>query len=487
MNRHVDKQNINLFKSRLFEFLGHEPTACQQEAVNLLADFLFLSEDDTLFLLNGYAGTGKTTLISSFVKTLDLWRIRNYLLAPTGRAAKVLGSYAGKTAHTIHRFIYLLYTAPDGSQVIVPRKNQVSRAIFIVDEVSMIQGFDIPDDESQAFSGRNILDDLMQFVYENPGCKMIFVGDKAQLPPVGSELSPALDNRLLAKKYTLNIIQHTLNSVVRQAAGSGILDNATNLREKINSNDIGLPLLYAGTQDVKRISGFDLMDELAGAFSRHDQAGSVIITRSNKRANLYNREIRNRILFREHEIEGGDLMMVVKNNYFWLPENSPAGFIANGDMLEIIRIRNIEEHLGFRFADAIVRFADYTGETDFEVKLLLSAIYSESASLSAPDQQALFHRVREDIALTYEGGVKGVVSKHPYYNALQVKFAYALTCHKTQGGQWERVFVDQGWLPEDRIDKEYLRWLYTAVARATEMLSLVGFNDKYIGNYDYKI
>lgn len=460
--------------------LGFEPTSCQKQAIDLLAGFMASTENHALFLLNGYAGTGKTTLISAFVRALLQMRTGSVLLAPTGRAAKVLSTYAGKPAHTIHRFIYRVFTGADGRTSIIPAVNKRNHTVFIVDEVSMIQGLEQGDDDQQAFAGRNILDDLMAYVYETGTCKMVFVGDQAQLPPVGSVISPALDPRLLYARYNLHLTTHSLDSVVRQEHDSGILQNATMLRRRIALNQFETPLLKLFRKDFKSPPGYEMLDELSSSFSGSGRDDAVVITRSNKRANLYNREIRYRILGREQEIEGGDLMMVVKNNYFWLPENSPAGFIANGDMLRVLRIRNIEERFGFRFADALVRFADFPGETDFEVKILLDAIQSEHASISPAQREALFAAVKHDIATNPDLKGRGGVSVHPWYNALQVKFAYALTCHKTQGGQWETVYIDQGYLPRERIDTEYLRWLYTAVTRASSRVYLSGFNTEYL-------
>jgi exodeoxyribonuclease V len=474
-------KKASLFAQDFTMALGHEPTSCQKNAIDAISEFLFSTKQGGLHVLNGYAGTGKTTLISAFVKALDQWKIPNQLLAPTGRAAKVLGGYAGKPAYTIHRFLYRIFTSKEGKPVIIRRENKIPDTLFIVDEVSMISGFDAPSDmDQEAFPGRNILDDLVKYVYESENCKMVFIGDKAQLPPVGSLFSPALDPDLLNARYNLSITVSTLGTVVRQAHNSGILSNASKIRAKIDADDFAPPILHTVHRDVHVANHYELADELAGAFSYHHRTNAVVITRSNKRANLYNREIRNRILGREQEIEGGDLMMVVKNNYFWLPQSSPAGFIANGDMLEISRIRNTEEKYGFRFADALVRFTDYEGESDFEVKLLLSVIESESASLSNEDRRKLFLAVKNDPEPTIDHQSKGPVSKNPYYNALQVKFAYALTCHKTQGGQWETIFIDQGWLPEERIDKEYMRWLYTAVTRATDKIWLIGFARDYV-------
>ncbi len=472
--------DIARFEATLLEEFPYEPTICQREAISGLAHFLANPEPNALFLLQGYAGTGKTTLISSFVKALERWRFRNRLLAPTGRAAKVLAGYAGKDAHTIHRYIYLVFTAPDGKTVIVPRSNKLTDTVFIVDEVSMISGHEQPEEEQQPFRERNLLNDLIQHVYAADNCRMVFIGDRAQLPPVGTRLSPAMDAKVLKSAFSLHVTSYTLDEVVRQEALSGILYNATHIRNKIVHNDNSWPLFTLFRKDVRQLGGMDLMDELSGAFSRHNPFGSVIITRSNKRANLYNREIRGRILGREHEIEGGDLMMVVKNNYYWLPEGSRAGFIANGDLIEIIRVRNSTDRYGFRFADALIRLVDYPEEQELEVKILLSSIDSETASLSRKEQIALFQAITDEIREDGATAESKGVSNHPWYNALQVKFAYALTCHKTQGGQWENVFLDQGWLTDEMLNEEFFRWLYTATTRATQRLFLLGFREHYL-------
>lgn len=466
----MQKEQLSSFQHIFIENFPYTPTEGQQNAIEEISDFLFDRTEHALLLLKGYAGTGKTTLISAFVQALKALHIRTILLAPTGRAAKVLSSYSAKDAHTIHRYIYFVFTKPTGGLTIMPRQNKFRDTIFIVDEVSMIPANS--DASAGGFGNRNILDDLIRFVYEGENCKMIFIGDDAQLPPVGTTVSPALDKAYLSSAYSLQIKTLLLNEVVRQEASSGILSNATLIREKIAHEQYGPPLLYTGYPDVFGEDGEEITDALFESFYHSDIKSSVIITRSNKRANRYNNEIRQRVLYREHEIEGGDLMMVVKNNYYWLSENTRAGFIANGDLLEIKRIKNIEEQHGFRFADALIQLTDYPDEPEMEVKLLLDTISTETANLSHEQSMTLYHAVKED-------NPNGV-SKDPYYNALQVKFAYALTCHKTQGGQWEHVFLDQGWLPEEMIDKAYFRWLYTAVTRATKKLYLLGFNSNYL-------
>lgn len=465
------------FEEELKRSFTYEPTKCQDNAITALSKFLFDPLEHSLFILKGYAGTGKTTLISTFINILDQWKIKNHLLAPTGRAAKVLGGYAGKKAHTIHRFIYKVFTAPTGTTTIIPRRYGSSDTVFIVDEVSMISAFEKSENPDQPFGNRDILDDLIRFVYSAENCKMIFIGDTAQLPPVGMAESPALEKSFLNAKFNLNLIEYSLEQVVRQEAESGILKNATVIRDKISSNDFSIPFMQRNRTDVITIYGNELLEELYNSFATGDEDHtSVVITRSNKRANLYNKEIRRRILYRENEIEGGDVMMVVQNNYYWLPQESPAGFIANGDLIKIKRVRNFEKRYDLYFADAQISFLDYPEMPDIEVKLLLSTIYSESASLSRADRSALYNGVLKDIQLNHETKSKRV-SNNEYYNALQVKFAYSLTCHKTQGGQWPNIFIDHGWIPPDSRNDEYFKWLYTAVTRATKKLFLIGFEE----------
>jgi len=331
------------------------------------------------------------------------------------------------------------------------------------------------------FSSRNILDDLLSYVFSGENNKLLFIGDSAQLPPVGLDNSPALDIEFMKKSYDLIIDSFELTEVVRQAQMSGILINATGIRQEINRQNVRFPLFSVKKfNDIERLNGSDLEEALNTAYSGTDKDNNAVICRSNKRANIYNQEIRRRILFFDSEINAGDYMMVVKNNYFWLPESSSPGFIANGDIVELLRIRKIEELYGFRFADVTIRFLDYPEEKELDVKILLDTIMSESAALSSTDNNRLFQTVMEDYAdLRSKRGRIEKVKANPYFNALQVKFAYALTCHKTQGGQWNTIFIDQGWLNEKMINVEYLRWLYTAVTRATKKVFLINFESKF--------
>ena len=472
----------NIFYKTLLENFGFEPTKNQLAVIGELTDFVFLKIQKHLFVLKGYAGTGKTSLVGALVKTLPTINFESVLLAPTGRAAKVLSNYAGKPAFTIHKMIYQLQSGGDGYTRFVIKQNKFQNTIFLVDEASMIG-------DGGALSSRNwgesksLLDDLLEFVFDGVNCKLVLIGDTAQLPPVGMELSPALDQDFLFASYHLNIEFNELSEVVRQAEDSEILSNATYLRGKIGLKNDDFPLFNSvNMADVKTITGLELEDELGDAYGKFGDDNVMLITRSNKRANLFNLQIRGRIKWLEDEIASGDYLMVVKNNYFWLTDDSKAGFIANGDIVEIQKITGYEEMYGFRFANVQVRMIDYPNEPDLEVKILLDSILSESPSLPADKFKELYEAVSEDYG--YEPNRKKrneLIRKNPYYQALQVKFAYAITCHKSQGGQWDAVFVDQGYITDEMINVEYLRWLYTAITRAKKELYLVNFNEKFYG------
>ena len=487
MSRFVTNDNFTAMNSAevtslLLKEFPYEPTHGQKKVLEKIAIFLTDSwkEPNSLFILKGYAGTGKTTIVSSLVNVLPKLQRKSSLMAPTGRAAKVLSAYAQRPANTIHRKIYFARTTKDGSIALKLQQNLHKQTLFIVDEASMIQHSTLS--ETSLFSTRNLLDDLFEYVFCGEGCRMMFIGDTAQLPPVGLENSPALDLDFLRKTYHLSIDTYELTEVVRQEKHSGILMNATAVRNQITREEWRLPLfsLMKAHTDVIRINGSELEDALNSAFSGSGKENNVVVCRSNKRANIFNREIRKRILFLEEEINNGDFMMVVKNNYYWLPEGSSAGFVANGDIIELIRIRRIEEIYGFRFADVTIRFVDYPNEKDMDVKILLDTLSSESPALSSADNNRLFQEVMKDYEeLSSRRGRMEKVKINPYFNALQVKFAYALTCHKTQGGQWDTVFIDQGWLNEKMMNLDYLHWLYTALTRATKKLYLVNFDEKF--------
>ena len=468
----------------LFREFPYEPTHDQQLLIEKLGQFITdtWNNPNSLFVLKGYAGTGKTTVVTALVNVLPHLKKRSVLLAPTGRAAKVLANYSHKPANTIHRKIYFARTTKDGNIALKLQQNLHRETLFIVDEASMIQNSSMND--FNLFSGRDVLADLFMYVFSGQNNKLLFIGDTAQLPPVGLDKSPALDFDFLRHSYHLEINSIELTEVVRQSQGSGILTNATTIRHEILREQMNFPLFYiVNFKDIERLTGPDLEDALTSAFSSSGRDNNVVICRSNKRANIFNQEIRKRILFFDEEINVGDFMMVVKNNYFWLPEGSSAGFIANGDIIELMRIRAIYEMYGFRFADVTIRFLDYPEEKEHDVKILLDTIRSESPALSSSDNNRLFQEVMKDYEeFPSKRSRIEKVKVNPWFNALQVKFAYALTCHKTQGGQWETVFVDQGYLNDKMLNVEYLRWLYTAVTRATKKLYLVNFEERFFIN-----
>lgn len=479
---------LNLFLTSLLANFGHTPTKNQRKVIGELTDFAFyipkaLGTKHT-FVLKGYAGTGKTSIIGALVKTLPEFNFTPVLLAPTGRAAKVLSNYSNQPAYTIHKMIYQIKSGGDGFTRFSIKENKFENALFLVDEASMIG-----DGAGLASAGwgetKSLLDDLLSYVYSGKNCKLILIGDVAQLPPVGMEISPALDEDFLFQTYHLNLEFFELNEVVRQTKSSGILKLATSVRDKITAKNYQLPLLQmaANYKDVFKISGVDLEDALSDAYSKYGEENCMVICRSNKRANLFNLQIRARIKWLEEEIASGDFMMVVKNNYFWLDDSSKAGFIANGDIVEILRIKGQEEQYGFRFANVTVRMIDYPNEPDLEVKILLESILSDSASLPSARFRELYDAISEEYG--YEPNRKKrneLIRNNPYYQALQVKFANAVTCHKSQGGQWDVVFVEQGYLTEEMINLEYLRWLYTALTRAKKELYLVNFNENFFEN-----
>ncbi|MBR1765763.1 MAG: AAA family ATPase [Bacteroidales bacterium] len=445
-----------------------------------MARFLYDADPRSAFLLRGYAGTGKTSLISALIQTLPALRVHAILLAPTGRAAKVISAYSERPAYTIHKKIYMTITDASGAVRTARAINKHAYTLFIVDEASMI-GLE-PTSTRQS-----LLEDLVDYVYDGNHCRLMLIGDSAQLPPVGQSESPALDERYLTAAFSLNIISAELTEVVRQRRLSGILAGATALRSQIASipagTEVDMPLFHPNGDDVVRLDGSDLMETLFREYGNFALDQVVVICRSNKRANLFNQGVRNSVLFREEEVNAGDFLMVVKNNYFWLDEESSIGFIANGDIVEVLSVRNVQELYGFRFADATLRFVDYPDEEPRDCKLLLSTLYSESPALTTEESNRLFESVMEDYAdIPHKADRLRELRQNPYYNALQVKFAYALTCHKTQGGQWRTVIIDQGFLPPDmQLDREYLRWLYTAFTRATDRVYLLGFEDRFFG------
>ncbi len=464
------------FLNSLYKAFPYTPTAEQENLLRELVAFCLLSERFELFLLKGYAGTGKTTVISTLVSKLGMVGYKSVLLAPTGRAAKVIGRYSNRVAHTIHRKIYFATRNPDGSVRLALQKNKHTNTIFIADEASMI-----PDRDPglRTIGSRSLLEDLLRYVYTGKNCKLVLVGDTAQLPPVNLELSPALDPVTFTDHFGMKVRSYELVEVMRQHEASGILFNATRVRAQIQESRPGNTVFRLSFADIFRLQDpYETQDAIHEAYSEGGES-TVFIVRSNKRANLYNQQIRASVLGLDDEIGSGDLIMVVKNNYFWLDDSEHVGFIANGDICELLEIFSYTEVHGFRFAEVKMRLVDYEDQPPFEAVILLDTLHSETASLSQEENSKLYHSVAQDYAHERNREKRmAAIKKDKYFNALQVKFAYAMTCHKTQGGQWPNVFVEQPFLPEGE-DISYLRWLYTALTRAQNKLFLIGFQDTY--------
>ena len=466
------------FYELLREKFPHDPTAKQREALKLLSGFLTRGDSGELFLLKGYAGTGKTTLLGTLIK--NLWHIRKkaILMAPTGRAAKVMSTYTGTKAHTIHRQIYFPKKDRAGGIKFTLAPNRHRNTVFIVDEASMIP--DTPTDTSKG-ARNSLLDDLMTFVYSGYKCQLMLIGDTAQLPPVKLSISPALDAERLELQFRKEVTRIELDQVVRQSEDSGILMNATHLRESLECDPLPVfQFALSGYGDIIRLTdGYEIQDAINSAFDSCGKEETAVIVRSNKRANLYNQNIRSRLLFLDNELATGDYLMVVKNNYFWLKSSSEAGFIANGDILEVLEIFAFKSLYGFQFAEVKVRMVDYPGQDPFETVLLLDTLRAETPSLTYEENNRLYQEVMKDYEQERSGYKKFLAIKNnPFFNALQVKFSYAITCHKAQGGQWETVFVEQPYLP-GKPDREYFRWLYTALTRARTRLYLIGFQTDF--------
>lgn len=462
----------------LEEQFGKTPTPQQFEVFHLLQNFLKADEGDECFMLRGYAGTGKTTLISALVKVLPRINRKSVLMAPTGRAAKVISSYSGKQAFTIHKKIYRKKEAASPEMNFVLADNLSENTLFIVDEASMIS------DQSGEFSRQSLLHDLISYVYNGKNCQLMLVGDTAQLPPVGSAESPALNPAILKDHFGLELFTYELTDVVRQEKASGILFNATRIREMIRTETETFPQFEVkGYPDVYRMTGEKLVEGLNYAYNKFGMDNTLVVCRSNKNANSYNQNIRNRILYREEELTGGDYIMVVRNNYFWLQaEEKSSAFIANGDIGRIRKVRNLHEQYGFRFAEIVLELVDYPDDEPLTCKVLLDTLYADTPSLSASESKRLFEAVMEDYQHIQNKRLRlQEIKKDPYYNALQIKFAFAVTCHKAQGGQWDAVFIDQGYLTEEMLNTEFLRWLYTGITRSSKELFLVNFSDQFFG------
>lgn len=459
----------------LINSFGFVPTKGQSTVLYHLAAFLLSEKKNPTYLLQGYAGTGKTTLVTTLVKTLPRIGMRYVLMAPTGRAAKVMSSYTEKPASTIHRKIYRFQTLSDGMLRMTIAENKAKNTVFIVDECSMI---------SDDGAGRSLLDDLINYVFSGENCRLLFIGDSAQLPPVGLEISPANDINILKNGFNLTVASFEMTEVMRQALESGILYNATELRKLLKNNDIRLPLFCLdGFKDVQRIEPQEFEELLQQYLNGRSHNEAVIVCRSNNRARLYNQAVRARILQEEGEISAGDKLMVVKNNYFWTDEEQKISFIANGDMVELKRINHMEEMYGFHFADVEIQLTDYQEEPNLSVKILLETLTSDAPALTEEESARFYKAVEADyMEIPNKRERYKEMKQNPYFNALQVKFGYALTCHKTQGGQWPVVFVDAPFMPEgEQLKISDLRWFYTAVTRAQEKLYFVNFKDEYFG------
>ncbi len=462
------------------EYFPHTPTKGQETVLRKLSNFILYTGTRPLFVLKGYAGTGKTSVVRTLVDSLNEMQMRTVLLAPTGRAAKVLTNYTKKRAHTIHRFLYHIIHTPDGALKIQLQQNLYKNTVFIVDEASMIpssSGVSLND----VFHQHSILDDIFEYVYSGINCRLILIGDSAQLPPIGTTESPALNLDYLKASYDVKAGTFELDEVVRQEKDSGILEIATRVRNSIQKvkKDV-IPVLDENHIDVSKIDLQEFEDAINESYGKFGIEDSIFICRTNKRANLFNQQIRQRILAREGEINAGDLLMVVKNNYFWIQNTSQVGFIANGEIVELLRVRKISEMYGFRFAEVTIRLIDYPDENDLDVVILLDTLDFDGSSLDEKKSNELYNNVYADFADSNSKKLqRQLVKESPYFNALQVKFAYAVTCHKAQGGQWKAVFAEQGYIGEKMDLFEYYRWLYTAVTRATDKLWLVNFDEKF--------
>ena len=475
MNNAMGRQELF---DHLVQSFGFEPTEGQAIALYHLAAFLLSQKENPTYILRGYAGTGKTSLVKTLVRTLPSIGTRYVLMAPTGRAAKVLSNYTRQPASTIHRKIYQAKAFPDGSIRITRAENKAKNALFIVDEASMIG-------EQREFGGSSLLDDLLSYVFSGENCRLLLIGDTAQLPPVESSESPALNCDYLKSEFPITAATYELTEVKRQALESGILYNATDIRQLLGQNlyEYHLPIFHLdGFDDIEKIEPEEFEELLHNAFANSSDNEAVIVCKSNKRANMFNQAIRGRILNIEGEIATGDKLMVVKNNYFWADGNDVISFIANGDMAEIRKIKHFEDMYGFHFADVELSFTDYPDAPNVEAKILLDTLNSNSPSLTEEENKRLFSAIEEDyMDIPNRRDRYKEMKKSPWFNALQVKFAYALTCHKTQGGQWNTVFIDSSLNLKETLEVEDLRWLYTALTRAQERVCFVNFKEEFFG------
>lgn len=474
---------IDELKYKILQQFGFPPTQEQAHALEVFAEFLTDRDLHAVMILRGSAGTGKTTLSGAIVRTLKEIRQKVILLAPTGRAAKVFSLNSGSPAYTIHRRIYREKSFSGVEGLFNLNDNLYTDTLFMVDEASMIANMGLG---GMSFGSGCLLDDLVHFVYQGRNDRLLLIGDKAQLPPVGEEESPALHAAML-EGYGLKVYECDLNEVLRQSEESGILYNATMIRQMITHDDITqLPKIhFAGYSDIKPMPGAELIEALADSYHHVGLDDTIVVTRSNKRANVFNQGIRNMVLDREEELSQGDILMIVKNNYYWMEEerksnnklqsNDIPAFLANGDRAKVLKVRRRIDLYGFRFATLLLQFPDY-GNYELEATVLLDTLTSEAPALTYEQQEQLFHQIEEDYQdIPLKADRMKAIRQDQFFNALQVKFAYAVTCHKAQGGQWAHVYVDQGYMTDDMLNPDYIHWLYTAFTRATEMLYLVNW------------
>ena len=474
---------IDELKYKILQQFGFPPTQEQAHALEVFAEFLTDRDPHAVMILRGSAGTGKTTLSGAIVRTLKEIRQKVMLLAPTGRAAKVFSLNSGSPAYTIHRRIYREKSFSGVEGQFNLNDNLYTDTLFMVDEASMIANMGLG---GMSFGSGCLLDDLVHFVYQGRNDRLLLIGDKAQLPPVGEEESPALHAAML-EGYGLKVYECDLNEVLRQSEESGILYNATMIRQMITHDDITqLPKIrFAGYSDIKPMPGAELIEALADSYHHVGLDDTIVVTRSNKRANIFNQGIRNMVLDREEELSQGDILMIVKNNYYWMEEerksnnklqsNEIPAFLANGDRAKVLKVRRRIDLYGFRFATLLLQFPDY-GNYELEATVLLDTLTSEAPALTHEQQELLFHQIEEDYQdIPLKADRMKAIRQDQFFNALQVKFAYAVTCHKAQGGQWAHVYVDQGYMTDDMLNPDYIHWLYTAFTRATEMLYLVNW------------
>ena len=451
----------------------------QETAINKVVSFIFNPNSDAIFLLKGYAGTGKSTLIGTLVKTMAQFEQKTVLLAPTGRAAKVFSLHSDESAYTIHKRIYRQKGMSDDGASFSLMENLHKNTLFIVDEASMISN---ESSESSFFGTGRLLDDLIEYVYSGENCKLLFLGDTAQLPPVKQDISPAMDAYVL-QSFGLDVIESTLTEIMRQAEESGILYNATLLRNALREGTTRLypQLVIKNFTDVERISGNDLIEEISSCYSRDGVEETIVISRANKSVNIFNNGIRNSVLYREEELSNGDLLMVTKNNYFWLKEEAKVDFIANGEFVEVMRIRSQREMYGMRFCEVVLFHKNY--DIEFDAIINLDSLHSERAGDAYKQSNILYNALMEEYS--HIGSKReryNQIKKNPYFNALHVKYGYAVTCHKAQGGEWRNVFIDLSYINPDHLGDNFYRWLYTSITRSTKMLYLVNLADDFVAD-----